>query len=117
MKVVNELPLIEICTSGATIDDPWECMKEYNDKLKNEDGCDMVLPLCHLYEIQDERTCNEFDFPVIMSGHDHHRVDRMVNGTRSVNDRNHCFGLSLIPKSEAQNLLQLRFPFKTRIHT
>ena len=28
---------------GATIDDPWECMKEYNEKLKNEDGCDMVL--------------------------------------------------------------------------
>ena len=21
---------------GATIDDPWECMKEYNKKLKNE---------------------------------------------------------------------------------
>ena len=59
-------------------------MKEYNDILKNEDGCDMVLPLCHLYEHQDERTCNEFDFPVIMSGHDHHRVDRVVNGTRQV---------------------------------
>ena len=57
-------------------------MKEYNEKLKNEDGCDMVLPLCHLYEIQDERTCNEFDFPVIMSGHDHHRVNRVINGTR-----------------------------------
>ena len=42
----------------------------------------MVLPLCHLYEIQDERTCREFDFPVIMSGHDHHRVDRVVEGTR-----------------------------------
>jgi len=67
---------------GATIDDPWESMKEYNDILKNEDGCDMVLPLCHLYEHQDERTCNEFDFPVILSGHDHHRVDRVVNGTR-----------------------------------
>ena len=64
-------------------------MKEYNDKLKNEDGCDMVLPLCHLYEFQDERTCNEFDFPVIMSGHDHHRVDRVINGTRLVNNRNH----------------------------
>ena len=59
-------------------------MKEYNDILKNEDGCDMVLPLCHLYEHQDERTCNEFDFPVILSGHDHHRVDRVVNGTRQV---------------------------------
>jgi len=67
---------------GATIDDPWECLKEYNAKLKEEDGCDMVLPLCHLYEIQDERTCREFDFPVIMSGHDHHRVDRVVEGTR-----------------------------------
>lgn len=67
---------------GAIIDDPWDCMKEYNEKLKNEDGCDMVLPLCHLYEIQDERTCNEFDFPVIMSGHDHHRVNRVINGTR-----------------------------------
>ena len=58
VHVVIEWPLIEICTSGATIDDPWECMKEYNDKLKNEDGCDMVLPLCHLYEIQDERYGN-----------------------------------------------------------
>ena len=42
----------------------------------------MVLPLCHLFEPQDERTCREFDFPVIMSGHDHHRVDRVVSGTR-----------------------------------
>ena len=67
---------------GATIEDPWECMKEYNAKLKNDDGCDMVLPLCHLYEFQDEKTCNEFDFPVVMSGHDHHKVDRMINGTR-----------------------------------
>ena len=67
---------------GATIEDPWECMKEYNEKLKKEDMCDMVLPLCHLYEFQDEKTCNEFDFPVIMGGHDHHRVDRMINGTR-----------------------------------
>ena len=67
---------------GAEIEDPWVCLKQYNDKLKGEDGCDMVLPLCHLYEIQDERTCREFDFPVIMSGHDHHRVDRVIEGTR-----------------------------------
>ena len=59
-----------------------ESEKARHEKLKKEDGCDMVLPLCHLYEIQDERTCNEFEFPVIMSGHDHHRVDRMINGTR-----------------------------------
>jgi len=66
---------------GASIEDPWECLGKYNSKLK-EDGCDMVLPLCHLYEFQDERTCEEFDFPVILSGHDHHRVDRIVSGTR-----------------------------------
>jgi len=66
---------------GAVIEDPWVCLEKYNTKLK-EDGCDMVLPLCHLYEFQDERTCEEFDFPIILSGHDHHRVDRIVNGTR-----------------------------------
>merc|ERR1712020_499971 len=48
---------------GATIEDPWECMRHYNEKLKIEKGCDMVLPLCHLYENQDEKTCKQFDFP------------------------------------------------------
>ena len=66
---------------GATIEDPWECLKLYNEKLLNE-GCDMVLPLCHLYEHQDEKKCNEFDFPVVLSSHDHHCVDRVINGTR-----------------------------------
>lgn len=66
---------------GATIEDPWDCLKLYNEKLLDQ-GCDMVLPLCHLYEYQDEKTCNEFDFPVILSGHDHHCVDRVINGTR-----------------------------------
>ncbi|CAK9015623.1 unnamed protein product [Durusdinium trenchii] len=67
---------------GATIDDPWETMSTYKKKLEQERGCDVVVPLCHLYEPQDERTCREFDFPVILSGHDHHVVDRMVDGTR-----------------------------------
>ena len=53
----------------------------YNKKLK-ADGCDMVLPLCHLYEFQDEKTCEKFDFPVVLSGHDHHRVDRVHSGSR-----------------------------------
>ncbi len=47
-------------------------MESYNARLKAE-GCDMVLPLCHLYEAQDEVTCRQFDFPVVLSGHDHHR--------------------------------------------
>jgi len=35
-----------------------------------------------LYEPQDEKTCRDFDFPVVLSGHDHHVVDRLVEGTR-----------------------------------
>ena len=87
---------------GATIDDPWECMRYYNNKLKAEDGCDMVLPLCHLYEYQDEKTCREFDFPVILSGHDHHRVDRVIEGTRLLKpgmDANYAVILDLIWES------------------
>ena len=34
------------------------------------------------FAVQDERTCKEFDFPVVLSGHDHHRVDRVVDGSR-----------------------------------
>ena len=41
---------------GAAILDPWECLAEYDAKLKGA-GCDVVVPLCHLYEFQDERTC------------------------------------------------------------
>jgi hypothetical protein len=37
--------------NGATIRDPWETMAEYKAKLEGE-GCDLVLPLCHLYEPQ-----------------------------------------------------------------
>ena len=66
---------------GAEIEDPWKCMDTYNKRLR-EAGCDMVLPLCHLYVFQDERTCREFDFPVILSGHDHHCVDEVIDGTR-----------------------------------
>jgi len=68
--------------AGATIEDPWVCMQRYKEKLEKEDRCDMVVPLCHLYEPQDERTCKEFDFPLILSGHDHHVVDRTIEGTR-----------------------------------
>lgn len=67
---------------GAKIDDPWETMKIYKEKLEKEQSCDVVLPLCHLYEPQDEKTCREFDFPLVLSGHDHHVVDKTVEGTR-----------------------------------
>jgi len=63
---------------GATIDDPWETLK----RLQNQVDCDLMVPLQHLYVPDDHKTCRDFDFPVIMSGHDHHRVDEVVEGTR-----------------------------------
>lgn len=49
----------------------------------------MVSALCsflprveHLYVPQDLVTCQRFDFPVVLSGHDHHLVDQVEQGTR-----------------------------------
>lgn len=67
---------------GATLTDPWQALKKYNDILTNQEGCDLVVPLQHLYVPDDHKTCQEMDFPVILSGHDHHRVDEIVDGTR-----------------------------------
>ena len=69
---------------GATITDPWETLTKYQDILENEEGCDMVLPLQHLYVPDDHKTCRDFDFPLILSGHDHHVVDETVEGTRLI---------------------------------
>ena len=68
---------------GATIADPWETLKKYKALLEGPDyQCDMILPLQHLYVPDDHKTCRDFDFPIILSGHDHHRVDEVVEGTR-----------------------------------
>lgn len=75
---------------GAKIEDPWETLKKYKAQLESDDKVDIVLPLCHLYEFQDERTCNEFDFPLILSGHDHHIVDRVINNTRLIKPGQDC---------------------------
>lgn len=69
---------------GATIRDPWETLREYKIKLETEEGCDVVLPLQHTYVPDDHRTCDEFDVPVVLSGHDHHRVDEIRSGTRLI---------------------------------
>jgi 2',3'-cyclic-nucleotide 2'-phosphodiesterase (5'-nucleotidase family) len=66
---------------GATITDPWTTLAEYKHRLESN-GADVVVPLCHLYEWQDAKTAALFDFPVILSGHDHHSVDRTMNGSR-----------------------------------
>ena len=68
---------------GATVDNPWDTLKEYKERLEGPDfECDVVVPLQHLYVPDDHKTCREFDIPVVLSGHDHHRVDEVVEGTR-----------------------------------
>ena len=68
---------------GATITDPWKALEKYKTLLEGpEHNCDMVLPLQHLYVPDDHKTCRDFNFPVVLSGHDHHRVDEVVDGTR-----------------------------------
>jgi 2',3'-cyclic-nucleotide 2'-phosphodiesterase (5'-nucleotidase family) len=68
---------------GATLEDPWDTLRHYKTMLEGEPyHCDVVIPLQHLYVPDDHKTCREFDFPVILSGHDHHRVDEVVEGTR-----------------------------------
>jgi len=69
---------------GAKIESPWETLRKYQHILEVEEGCDVVLPLQHLYVPEDTKTCQEFDFPVILSGHDHHRVDQIIEGTRLI---------------------------------
>jgi 2',3'-cyclic-nucleotide 2'-phosphodiesterase (5'-nucleotidase family) len=94
---------------GATIDCPWDTLRKCKERLEGDERCDVVVPLQHLYERRprsnhlhrlrsastrcarrlassqvpdDHRTCREFNFPVVLSGHDHHRVDEVVEGTR-----------------------------------
>jgi hypothetical protein len=70
---------------GATIDDPWDTLRRLQKQLMGPDSeykCDTLLPLQHLYVPDDHITCRNFDFPVVLSGHDHHRVDEVIDGTR-----------------------------------
>jgi 2',3'-cyclic-nucleotide 2'-phosphodiesterase (5'-nucleotidase family) len=56
---------------GATITDPWEALEKYKRLLESDLQCDFVLPMEHLYVPDDHITCQKFDFPVVLSGHDH----------------------------------------------
>ena len=67
---------------GATIDCPWATLRRLKATLEEDERCDLVVPLQHTYVPDDHRTCREFDVPVVLSGHDHHRVDEVVDGTR-----------------------------------
>lgn len=68
--------------NGAKIECPWETLRKYKKILEEDEQCDLVIPLQHLYEAEDQRTLEEFDFPIVLSGHDHHRVDKEVQGSR-----------------------------------
>ena len=59
---------------GATLTDPWEALAKYKQILESEEKCDFVLPMEHLYVPDDHITCQKFDFPVVLSGHDHQYV-------------------------------------------
>ena len=90
---------------GAKIDNPWETLRKYEKILKEFEECDMVLPLEHTYVPENHKTCEEFDFPVILSGHDHHRIDEVVNGTRLIKpgmDGVYATVLELVWSAEAQ---------------
>jgi 2',3'-cyclic-nucleotide 2'-phosphodiesterase (5'-nucleotidase family) len=69
---------------GATIEDPWETLRYYEKYLTEEHGCDLVLPLEHLYIPENIKTCQDFCFPLVLSGHDHHRIDQTIHGTRLI---------------------------------
>eukprot|EP00961_Rhodomonas_salina_P100644 1353817-Rhodomonas_salina.1 len=85
-KLYDHFPKLECGRSsafgGATITDPWEALRKYKKVLEEQEKVDLILPLQHLYVPEDHKTCKEFDFPVIISGHDHHVVDETVEGTR-----------------------------------
>lgn len=63
-----------------------------------------MVPLCHLYVPQDKVTCKKFDFPVVLSGHDHHVVDEVYDGTRLLKagaDAEHAVVLDIIWENES----------------
>ena len=77
---------------GATVLDPWDTMRSYQQPQHNPDktasswkqqhDVDFILPLCHLYQArEDERTAAELDFDLVLGGHDHDVVHRTMNGT------------------------------------
>jgi hypothetical protein len=68
--------------AGAKIEDPYETIAKYKTYLEQEEKADLVIPLCHLYVPQDTVTCERFDFPIVLSGHDHHVVDQVISGSR-----------------------------------
>jgi len=99
---------------GAHVGDPWEALTKYKKVLEDDEGCDLVVPLQHLYVPDDHKTCRDFDFPVILSGHDHHKVDEVVSGTRLLKPGMNgqyatVLDISWLSESQAKPEIQARF--------
>jgi 2',3'-cyclic-nucleotide 2'-phosphodiesterase (5'-nucleotidase family) len=73
---------------GANIEDPWDTLAHYKQILENEHGCDLVIPLEHMYVHENTKTTEIYkddrSIPLILSGHDHHRIDQVINNTRLI---------------------------------
>ena len=73
---------------GATIECPYETLKKYKHILEEEHGCDLVVPLEHMYVPENTKTCEIYNdcgsVPLILSGHDHHQIDEMICNTRLI---------------------------------
>lgn len=73
---------------GATIEDPWETLAHYKKLLEEEHGCDLVIPLEHMYVPENIKTTEIYkdcqSIPLVLSGHDHHRIDQKINNTRLI---------------------------------
>ena len=55
------------------------CGRRLATKLRDDDGCEVVLALTHMREPNDERLAREApEFDAVLGGHDHHCVTRAV---------------------------------------
>jgi 2',3'-cyclic-nucleotide 2'-phosphodiesterase (5'-nucleotidase family) len=92
--ITDDPKLFKNCNPGMKkwgVQNPWDVIRELTPVLAGAPHhCDLVVPICHLYEKEDAITCKEFDFPVILSGHDHHVVDEVIHGTRLLKAGSDC---------------------------
>ena len=65
---------------GCRIDSPVATALALAERLADE--VDLIVPMTHLRVPQDEQLCALGRFPILLGGHDHFVVDRVVNGCR-----------------------------------
>lgn len=71
--------LATVSASELIYEDFVACGRRLATKLREEDGCDVVVALTHAREPNDERLAREApEFDAVLGGHDHHYVARAV---------------------------------------